>query len=80
MTARGRDHAPPELIEVLAKNDPGIHPLVLGLRRIVLDAIAPCHEYIFQMRSKVVVSYGATARVMADGSRKPTSPRIRGRR
>jgi Domain of unknown function (DU1801) len=67
MTPGGHDHAPPELIECLAKYDPAIYPLVFGLRRIVLDAIAPCHEYIFQMRSKVVVLYGATTRVMADG-------------
>jgi hypothetical protein len=41
--------------------------LALGLRQVVVDAIAPCHEYIFQMRSKVVLLYGATARIMADG-------------
>lgn len=49
-------------------------PVVLGekldqfrLRQVVLDAIAPCHEYIFRMRSKVVLLYGATARIMSDG-------------
>ena len=61
------DNAPAELIEFLAKHDPAIHSLALGLRQVVLNAIAPCHEYIFQMRSKVVLLYGATARIMADG-------------
>jgi hypothetical protein len=61
------DNAPAELIEFLAKHDPAIHSLALGLRQVVLDAIAPCHEYIFQMRSKVVLLSGATTRIMADG-------------
>jgi hypothetical protein len=63
-----RDHnIPAELLEFLGRHDPAIHSLALGLRQLVLDAIAPCHEYIFQMRSKVVLLYGATARIMADG-------------
>jgi len=61
------DNVPAELIGFLAKYDPAIHSLALGLRQVVLNAIAPCHEYIFQMRSKVVLLYGATARIMADG-------------
>jgi hypothetical protein len=67
MAASRHDNAPKELIEFLAKYDPAVHSLALTLRRVVLDAIAPCHEYIFQMRSKVVLLYGATARIMADG-------------
>jgi hypothetical protein len=67
MPGSRHDNAPAELIEFLAKHDPAIHSLALGLRQVVLDAIAPCHEYIFQMRSKVVLLYGATARIMADG-------------
>jgi hypothetical protein len=58
---------PAELIEILAKHDPAIHSVALGLRQAVLNAIVPCHEYIFQMRSKVMLLYGATARIMADG-------------
>jgi hypothetical protein len=61
------DNTPAELIEFLAEYDPAIHSLALGLRQVVLDAIAPCHEYIFRMRPKVVLLYGATARIMADG-------------
>jgi hypothetical protein len=61
------NNAPTELIKFLAKHDPAVQSLALGLRQVVLDAIAPCHEYIFPMRSKVVLLYGATARIMADG-------------
>jgi hypothetical protein len=67
MAGSRHDIAPAELIQFLAKHDPAIHSLALGLRQVVLDAIAPCHEYIFKMRSKVVLLYGATARIMADG-------------
>jgi hypothetical protein len=67
MAGSRHDNAPAELIQFLAKHDPAIHSLALGLRQVVLDVIAPCHEYIFQMRSKVVLLYGATARIMADG-------------
>jgi Domain of unknown function (DU1801) len=67
MPGSRRHNTPAELIGFLAKHDPAIHSLALGLRQVVLDAIAPCHEYIFQMRSKVVLLYGATARIMADG-------------
>jgi hypothetical protein len=61
------DNAPAGLIEFLGRHDPAVLALALGLRQVVLDAIAPCHEYIFQMRSKVVLLYGATERTMADG-------------
>ncbi len=67
MAGSRHDNVPAELIGFLAKYDPAIHSLALGLRQVVLNAIAPCHEYIFQMRSKVVLLYGATARIMADG-------------
>src|SRR5438445_12554242 len=67
MTGSLNDNTPAELIEFLAKYDPPIHSLALGLRRLVLDAIVPCHEYIFQMRSNVVLLYGPTPRIMADG-------------
>ena len=50
MAGSRHDNAPAELIQFLAKHDPAIHSLALGLRQVVLDAIAPCHEYIFQMR------------------------------
>jgi hypothetical protein len=67
MTKRRHDDAPAKLIDFLARHEPATRSLAIGLRRIVLEAIAPCHEYIFRMRSKIVLLYGATSRVMADG-------------
>ena len=58
---------PPELLEFLYRYDPGVQALALGLRKVVHEEMAPCHEYIFEMRSKVVLLYGATERVIADG-------------
>jgi uncharacterized protein DUF1801 len=60
--------APPaELLEFLYPYGPAIQSLVLGLRQVVLDELAPCHEYIFTMRSRVVLLYAATERILADG-------------
>jgi hypothetical protein len=58
---------PVELGEFLVRYDGAIQSLTLSLRKIVLQELAPCHEYIFQMRSKVVLLYSATQRVIADG-------------
>jgi hypothetical protein len=58
---------PRELLEFLSRYDPAIRALALGLRTVVHEEIAPCHEYIFGMRSKVVLLYGATERVIDDG-------------
>ncbi len=58
---------PPELLDFLYQYDRPVQTLVLGLRQVVHEEMAPCHEYIFAMRSKVVLLYGATARVIADG-------------
>ena len=58
---------PRELVEFLDRYDSGVQALALDLRRVVHEELAPCHEYIFQMRSKVVLLYGATERVIADG-------------
>ena len=58
---------PRELLEFLDRYDPGIQALALGLREVVHQELAPCHEYIFEMRSKVVLLYGATERVTAHG-------------
>ncbi|MGI8785888.1 MAG: hypothetical protein ACR2L2_19815 [Acidobacteriota bacterium] len=60
--------APPRaLLEFLDKYDPVVQSLALGLRKVVHQEMAPCHEYIFAMRSKVVLLYGATERVIDDG-------------
>src|SRR5437899_4297627 len=58
--------APPELLEFLHRYDPPIQSLGLGLRTVVLEELAPCHEYIFAMTSKVVLLYGSSERVLAD--------------
>jgi len=57
---------PVELLEFLHRHDPAIQSLALGLRRVVLEEIAPCHEYIFAMGPRVVLLYGLTERVIAD--------------
>jgi hypothetical protein len=57
---------PRELIEFLFRHDPAIQSLALGLRHVVLGEMAPCHEYIFAMRSQVVLVYGPTERVLKD--------------
>jgi len=58
---------PRELIEFLYRHDPNVQSLALGLRTVVLDELAPCHEYIFQTGSRVVLVYGPTDRVIKDG-------------
>jgi hypothetical protein len=58
---------PDELREFLHPYAPAIQSLALSVRRMVHEELAPCHEYIFAMRSKVVLAYGATQRVIADG-------------
>jgi uncharacterized protein DUF1801 len=57
---------PAELLEFLHGYDPRVTALAIGLRTLVLDEMAPCHEYIFAMRSKVMLLYGPTERVIAD--------------
>lgn len=58
---------PRELLEFLHRYDPAVRSLALGLRKVIHEEMAPCHEYIFEMRSKVVLLYGATERVIEDG-------------
>jgi len=58
---------PRELLAFLARYDPQIQRLALSLRTVVHNEMAPCHEYVFAMRSKVVLLYGATERVIDDG-------------
>jgi hypothetical protein len=59
--------APPELLEFLHRYDRAVQTLALGLRTIVHEEMAPCHEYIFEIRSKVMLLYGATEKVIASG-------------
>jgi hypothetical protein len=57
---------PPELIEFLHPYQPSVQSIGLGLRQLVLEEMTPCHEYIFSMRSKVVLLYGSSEKVLAD--------------
>ena len=63
---KGMTKPPQGLLEFLYGYDPMVQSLALGLRKVVLEEMAPCHEYIFQMRSKVVLLYGSTQRVIKD--------------
>src|SRR6266545_1498175 len=58
--------APGELREFLHRYDPGVQAVALGLRQVVLEEMAPCHEHIFTMRGRVVLLYGPTSRVIED--------------
>jgi hypothetical protein len=44
-----------------------VQSLALEARATIHRALAPCHEYIFQMGSRVVLLYSTTGRVLADG-------------
>jgi hypothetical protein len=57
---------PPELLEFLRRHEPALQAVALGLRRVVLEEMAPCHEYIFAMRHAIVLLYGGTDRVIED--------------
>jgi len=58
---------PPSLLrEFLYGYEPTVQSIGLGLRTVVLEEMAPCFEYIFAMRSKVVLLYGSSERVLAD--------------
>ena len=57
---------PRELLEFLCRHEPGLQRVALGLRNVVVDEMAPCHEYIFAMRHTIVLLYGATDRVIED--------------
>jgi hypothetical protein len=58
---------PHELLGLLYRYDSAVQSLALGLRKVVHEEMTPCHEYIFAMRSKVVLLYSATERVIDDG-------------
>ena len=58
---------PRALLELLRRHQPAVRSLALELRALVVDEIAPVHEYIFPMRSKLVLLYSTTPRVIADG-------------
>jgi len=57
---------PPELLAFLHRHDANVRALALALRRVVIEELSPCHEYIFMMRRRVMLLYGPTSRVIDD--------------
>jgi hypothetical protein len=58
---------PPDLAQFLARYDDAVQSLTYDLRAMVVRELAPCCEYIFEMRSKVMLLYGTSERVISDG-------------
>jgi hypothetical protein len=52
---------PSELLRLLRHHDRAVQALALGLRTVVLRELAPCHEYVLEMRSKIVFLYVPTS-------------------
>jgi len=62
-----RRYKPPAaLIEFLKPYDREVQKLALGLRQLVLEEMAPCHENIYDAYSAVAIGYGPTDR-LSDG-------------
>lgn len=60
-------HSPPrQLIKFLKPYERAIRDLALGLRKLVLDEMAPCYENIYDAYSAVAMGYGTSDR-MSDG-------------
>src|SRR6266446_5988815 len=55
-----------ELFDFLRRHDPAVRSVALGLRAVVLEEMAPCHEFIFAMRHTVVLLYGPTDKAIED--------------
>jgi hypothetical protein len=58
---------PRRLLDLLRRYDPPVQEIVLATRALLHDELAPCREYVYDMRSKLVLLYSATPRVLADG-------------
>ena len=56
-----------QLRELLYRYEPAVQSLALGLRKVVHEEIAPCHERIFSMRHTVSMVYSGTVKVIKDG-------------
>ncbi len=61
-----RHHPPPALTKFLKPYDRAVQQLALGLRLLVLEEMAPCHENIYDAYSAVAIGYGPTDR-LGDG-------------
>lgn len=63
-TNRLREHpAPRALVKFLKPYDPAIQELALGLRSLLLEEMAPCHENIYDAYSAVAIGYGWSERL-----------------
>jgi hypothetical protein len=58
--------APRAVAELLFRHDAPIQSLLLAIRGLVLDELAPCHEHAFAMGSRVVLVYATSPRVLKD--------------
>ncbi|HEV7396285.1 MAG TPA: DUF1801 domain-containing protein [Pyrinomonadaceae bacterium] len=54
---------PRPLLQFLKPYDPEVRKLALGLRQLVLEELAPCHESIYDAYSAVAIGYGPTVRM-----------------
>jgi Domain of unknown function (DU1801) len=54
---------PAELIGFLRPYDRAVQELALGLRELVLEEMAPCHENIYDAYSAVAIGYGPSDRL-----------------
>jgi hypothetical protein len=65
--ARMATRAPRDIAEAIRRYDEDVQQLALELRGIVHDELTPCHEYMLDMKSRVVLLYSRTDKVIADG-------------
>jgi hypothetical protein len=56
-----------ELLELLKQSDPPVRELARAARAMLHRELAPCHEFVYDMRQRVVLIYSASDRVIADG-------------
>jgi len=56
-----------ELLELLRRSDPPVRKLARVARAMLRRELAPCREFIYDMRRRVVFIYSASDRVIADG-------------
>jgi hypothetical protein len=61
-----RHKPPPDLTKFLKPYDRAIQKLALGLRSLVLEEMAPCHENIYDAYNAVAIGYGPSDR-LGDG-------------
>src|SRR5436190_2721595 len=53
-------------VDAMRRADPAVKALALGLRRVILDEIAPCREHAFAQKNKAVLLFAASDRVIED--------------